>query len=109
MSLTITGCCPKCGGEMRTRCTDGPEYTKTICIHCGYENPTLDSVTYTTSGTGVAYGNLNWNPYEHITIQTKDLKLLQTDLGLTIDVPFSVLSKIETIEINGIKFNKEDY
>lgn len=59
-------------------------------------------------GTATAYGNLNWNPYEHITIQTQDLKILQTDLGLTVDIPYSVLCKIETIEINGIKFKKEE-
>ena len=61
-----------------------------------------------SDGTGVAYESLNWNPYEHVIIQTKDLKILQTDLGLTVDIPFSVLSKIETIEINGIKFVKEN-
>lgn len=81
---------------------------KTICSSCGYEKPDINYKTYTNSGTGIAYGNLNWNPYEHIIIQTKDLKLLQTDLGLTIDIPFSVLCKIETIEINGVKFKKED-
>ena len=64
---------------------------------------------YITYDDGVAIGSLDLNPYSSVVIQTQDLKLLQTDLGLTIDIPFSVLSKIETIEINGIKFKKENY
>lgn len=43
-----------------------------------------------------------------IIIQTKNLELIQTDLGLTIDVPFSALCKIETIKINGVKFVREN-
>ena len=63
---------------------------------------------YINYNTGVAYGSLDLNPYDSIVIQTKDLKILQTDLGLTIDIPYSVLCKIETIEINGVKFKKEN-
>ena len=63
---------------------------------------------YTIDDSGVSIGNIYNNPYEHIIIQTQNLQLLQTDLGLTIDIPYSVLCKIETIEINGIKFKKEN-
>lgn len=63
---------------------------------------------YITYNTGIAVGKMDMNPYQTIIIKTQDLKLLQTDLGLTIDIPFDVLCKIETIEINGIKFVKEN-
>lgn len=63
----------------------------------------------TIQDTGISLGKIDCNPYSEVIIQTQDLKLLQTDLGLTIDIPFSVLSKIETIEINGIKFKKENH
>lgn len=111
MSLTIEEICPKCGTEMDTlliqsiNCLDGK--IRTMCPNCGYEKSNIDYVTYTSDGTATAYGDLNWNPYEHLIIETQNLQLLQTDLGLTIDVPFSTLCKIETIEINGIKFVKE--
>lgn len=65
-------------------------------------------IFFKSDGAAIAYGNFYWNPYEHIIIQTQDLKILQTDLGLTVDIPYSVLCKIETIEINGIKFKKEE-
>lgn len=63
----------------------------------------------TIHDTRNAVGSFDLNPYSSVVIETQDLKLLQTDLGLTIDIPFSVLCKIETIEINGIKFKKENY
>lgn len=62
---------------------------------------------YTVYDDGNGIGKIDYNPYTNIIIKTENLKLLQTDLGLTIDIPFNVLCKIETIEINGIKFVKE--
>ena len=63
---------------------------------------------YITYNPAMSVGKIDINPYQTIIIQTQNLKLLQTDLGLTIDIPFDVLCKIETIEINGIKFVKEN-
>ena len=63
---------------------------------------------YTAYDDGTGIGKIDYNPYTNVIIKTENLKLLQTDLGLTIDVPFDVLCKIETIEINGIKFVKEN-
>lgn len=62
---------------------------------------------YNTDGREIGIGKLDFNPYKNIIINCDNLELQQRDLGLTIDIPFSVLCKIETIEINGIKFVKE--
>ena len=63
---------------------------------------------YTICDGGTGIGKVDYNPYTNVIIKTENLKLLQTDLGLTIDVPFDALCKIETIEINGIKFVREN-
>lgn len=63
---------------------------------------------YTIKDNGAGIGNAEYNPYTKAVIKTENLQLQQTGLGLTIDVPFSALCKIETIEINGIKFKKEN-
>lgn len=62
-------------------------------------------MNYIHHDTGIGVGTCN--PYTSVIIKTQNLQLMQTDLGLTIDIPFSTLCKIETIEINGIKFKKE--
>ena len=57
------------------------------------------------SEPGIAVGSINPNT---LTIDADNITLSHKDLGLTIDIPFSTLCKIETIEINGIKFKKEN-
>lgn len=99
MRTYIDGGCMHCGGALYYN-----EKNQLMCENCGQ----MVSLFTVNSKPGIAYGNLNWNPYEHLVIETQNLQLLQTDLGLTIDIPFSVLCKIETIEINGIKFVKEN-
>ena len=69
---------------------------------------TNEPTKFITYKHGIACGTIDFNTRQSVIIQTQNLKLLQTDLGLTIDVPFDALCKIETIEINGIKFVKEN-
>ena len=58
-------------------------------------------------GLAIAHG-VGWNPYKHITIDADEIKLCQKDIGITIDISNEIISKIESIEINGFKFMKEE-
>lgn len=42
-----------------------------------------------------------------IVINTKNLQIVQQDVGLIIDISDDVLSQVSSIEINGFKFIKE--
>ena len=108
MSLTIEEICPECGGRMNTYIEHTSQFEcviRTVCMLCDYEKPDLNSTTYTNYDSGTAVGSVDPNC---VTIEADNIILSQKDLGMTIDVPFSVLCKIETIQINGIKFVKEN-
>ena len=51
---------------------------------------------------------IGWNPYKHITIDADEIKLCQKGIGITIDISHEIISRIESIEINGFKFTKEE-
>lgn len=57
-----------------------------------------------SDGVAVAYGN--WNPYKYITIDADEIKLHQKDIGITIDISDEIISRIESIEVNGFTFVK---
>jgi hypothetical protein len=69
----------------------------------------MDSkILYYDENVSIGTGNFSDYPYKNVIIETNDLQILHKSLGLTIDIPFNALCKIETIEINGIKFVREN-
>ena len=65
---------------------------------------TMYTIPYRPDGIGKHCPSLDeWS----LSINTKNLKIVQQDIGLTIDIPDDVLSQVGSIEINGFKFIKE--
>lgn len=61
-------------------------------------------LSYSKDGVGTAVKSIDeWS----LSINTKNLKIVQQDIGLTVDIPDDVLSQVSSIEINGFKFIKE--
>lgn len=83
-----------CGGD-RNKCDFYPEVREKA------------QISLLSNGGAYAFGKLNWNPYESIIINTDKLKLYHKDLDIEIHITDDILSKIETIEVNGYKFIKE--
>lgn len=88
--------CLHCGGELYYS-----DLNQLRCENCG----PITSLFATKSEPGIAVGSLDPNS---LPIEADNITLSHKDLGMTIDIPFSTLCKIETIEINGIKFKKEN-
>ena len=61
---------------------------------------------YVNNSTAV--GCVGVNTHQSIIINTETLQLKQRDLGITIDIPNEILNNIETIEVNGFVFKKEE-
>ena len=62
------------------------------------------TIPYHTDGIGKPCKSLDeWS----LSINTKNLQIVQQDVGLTIDISDDVLSQVSSIEINGFKFIKE--
>lgn len=96
MSTYINQKCLRCGGELYYS-----DLNQLMCENCG----PMVSLFTAKSEPGIAVGSLNPNS---LTIEADNITLSHKDLGMTIDIPFSTLCKIETIEINGVKFKKEN-
>ena len=62
---------------------------------------------YLYHNSPTAFGCVGINTHQSVIINTETLQLFQRDLGITIDVSNEVLNNIESIEINGFKFTKE--
>lgn len=107
MSLTMTELCPKCNAPMQTHIDPQECVTKTFCHRCGYEAKVLNYITYTDSSPRMAVGKFP-NPYRNVIIEAETLQIHHNNLGLTIDIPINSLRNIETIEINGFKYKKEN-
>ena len=68
------------------------------------DGKTLYNISCRPSGIGKLLPSLDeWS----LSINTKNLKIVQQDVGLTIDISDDVLSQVNSIEINGFKFIKE--
>ena len=85
-----------CGGD-RSKCDFYPE------VHEKAQKEII--VSLKDNGSSLAVGSLNYN---EIVIQTDKLKLCQNGLDITVDITNDVLSKTESIIINGYKFVKEN-
>ena len=65
---------------------------------------TMYTIPYRLDGIGKPCKSLDeWS----LIINTKNLQIVQQDVGLTVDIPNDVLSQVSSIEINGFKFIKE--
>ena len=62
---------------------------------------------YYSNDNSLAIGKIDYNLCKSIVIDAETIELHQKGLGITIDIPNDILSKIENIEINGFKFVKE--
>ena len=68
------------------------------------DGKTLYNISCRPDGIGKLLPSLDeWS----LSINTKNLKIVQQDVGLTIDISDDVLSQVNSIEINGFKFIKE--
>jgi hypothetical protein len=87
-----------CGGD-RSKCDFYPEVREKAQKEV--------EISLLADGNAVAISKSDCNPYA-IIIKTNDLKIYHTDLEMTVAVSDDILSKIETIEVNGYKFIKEN-
>lgn len=104
--------CPYCGNTYSiTSCTDGEYY----CHTCHYYFKTIADVPFTgTKGVDKGFYSMESNgsnflripEYNKLTINAKSIKINDDKISITIDK--DNIDKFNAIEINGVKFVKDD-